>query len=76
MSPSELVPNWSAPCIWSYVVPAAPFMAMASENDALSGEMKTFVSGCAAFTWPHRANENAFAASRTADSAAVIARGS
>jgi hypothetical protein len=49
---------------------------MPSANDALSGEMKTLVSGCAALTFAHSANEKAVDASRTDVSEMVRARGS
>src|ERR1019366_2990370 len=76
MSASELFPNCSAPRIWSYVTVAAPFIVMPRANDALSGEMKTLVSGCAALTLFQSANEKLFAASRTEVSDRERARGS
>ena len=55
---------------------AVPVIAIPSENDALSGDTKTFESFCARFTRFHSANENAFDAPSTLRSADVRSRGS
>src|SRR5258705_2637771 len=61
--------------IWSYVVPAAPFIVMPSANDALRGEMKTLASARSGATVRKSENENSFAAPTTFVSFALSARG-
>ena len=76
MSANDVVPNCSPVRMSSSVWFAAPFIVMPSENDALSGDTKTFESFCARLTRFHSANENAFDALSTPRSADVRSRGS
>ena len=75
MSASEAAPNASALFIWSYVVPAAPFIVMPSAMEALRGEAKMFESLLAAESFLKRANEKSFVEVTRAFSAVVSWRG-